>query len=291
MIVRFLPLLLFLSCSARVVNPPVPPGPGDALFYGRNIYSPTLLNDGTHKMWYGGWQKESDYPNDNIYYRTSTDGLSWSSPLTVLTPEQMPVPTTHVNDPSVTKHLNEANGLFQYTMFYTVCIPPCNGFSDSQIWSAVSPDGVNWSDHQVLLTGGPSDASAVFEGGGWSVYFVDRLDQQTVRKVEVAGDRTVSSTVEVVYIDPNHIGNVEVFFDGTWQMFFNRFGANPTRVDIYRSVSWGPATLVIENKGAICATTAPGVLEGDLYFGQHHRIDGGCPIDQHISIQRRRGLE
>lgn len=281
---------LALSCSSRVRTPPPvpepPPSIGEHLFSGFNIYAPTLLNDGFYKMWYGGWQEESDYPNDNIYYRASSDGVAWSRPRTVITPEQLPS-SFHVNDPSVTKHFNPANELDQYTMFYTNCIPPCNGFSDSQIWSSVSADGVNWSNHQVLLTGGPSDPSAVYEGGGWSVYFVDRMDQRMVRRVTVAGDRTQASTVEVVYTDPNIIGNVEVSGN---EAYFNRFGANPTRVDIFKSVDWGPATMVIENQGEVfCAATTPFALEGYVYFGQHYRrSDGVCTIDRHGSIQRKR---
>jgi len=288
-------LVLLCSCARSVPIPDSPQEP--VVFYGRNIYSPTLINDGIHKMWYGGWQDEDDYPSDNIYYRTSTDNSSWSEPQTVLTPEQIPVPAVHVNDPSVTKHWNELAASWQYTMFYTVCVPPCNQ-SDNQIWSSVSSDGTNWSNHQLLLSGGAAEPSAVFEGGSWAVYYVHRLDAQKAKKAKVAGDRTLIS-VQTVYTDPNFIANVEVkFFDGEWHLFFNRWGADPIRGDIYKSVSssnssWSGYHLLIENKGEVCTTTAPGVLADgphyDLYFGHHHRLsNGGCPLDMHTSIQRLR---
>ena len=262
---------------------PIPPLPsiGDYLFSGYNIYAPTLIYaDGICEMWYGGWQEPSDYNNDNIYYRTSVDCLNWSDPITVLTPEELPN-SYHVNDASVTRHFNTANGMWQYTMFFTSCAPPCNGYSDSQIWSSVSADGLSWSNHQMLLEGGPSDPSAAFEDEGWWVYYVDRLDQEKVRKVRVDGNRTVASDIEVVYIDPGVIGNVEVVGN---EAYFNRF--TPIRVDIYKTVNWGTATLVIEPQGVICAATTPAVLDGYVYFGQHYLVDGVCPINRHGSIQR-----
>jgi hypothetical protein len=61
-------------------------------FTGLNVYSPTLLYDSqenVYKMWYGGWQAASDCCHDKIYYRTSTDDINWSAPITVLTPTEV----------------------------------------------------------------------------------------------------------------------------------------------------------------------------------------------------------
>ena len=86
-------------------------------------------------MWYGGWQSDSDYPNDKIYYRTSTDNINWLAPATVLRPADVSPNAYHVNDPTVTKHFNTATSAYQYTMFFTVCMNPCADDA-TELWSA-----------------------------------------------------------------------------------------------------------------------------------------------------------
>jgi hypothetical protein len=227
----------------------------NSMFTGFNIYSPTVIYDnGVYKMWYGGWQTQSDYPHDKIYYRTSTDNVHWSPSITVLTPADIGSNVAHVNDPSVTKHFNTTNGQWQYTMFYTICINTCHQ-ADNQIWSSVSTDGINWKFNQTLLAGspGPSEPSAVVEapqlnGGFWKVYYEDRLDQPKIKMVSVDGNRhAVSGSVLVVYTLPPNVGvgvsiaNPEVkLVNGTWQLFFNAY--LPTEADIYKVESTSNAS-------------------------------------------------
>jgi hypothetical protein len=276
------------------------------MFSGRNVYAPTLVQNGIYQMWYGGWQSSSDYPNDKIYYRTSYDNVHWSSPTTVLTPWQIGQNVVHVNDPTVTVHFNEANGQWQYTMFYTVCVSPCNQ-SDNQIWSSVSGDGVHWVYHTPLLVGlGPAEPSVIIDpqadGTFWKVYYVDRLDATIVKMAKVSGDRNMLA-VQSVFAGPGTISSAEVKeFNGKWHLFFNAFFAD--RVDLYKSESstnesW-PAEyeVLITNPGpSYCATVTPGVLSAggdqyDLYFGLTPRLpSGGCDISQQQSIQRWRWVD
>ncbi len=292
-----------------------------SLFGGRNPYAPTVILDGgTYKMWYSGWQTQADYPNDRIYYRTSVDNTSWSAPLTVLQPASIGPSVTHVGDPSVTKHFNGVSGTWQYTMFYTVCVNPCEQ-QHNQVWSSVSSDGINWHTHIPLLQSGsgPAEPSAIIDPQGdgtfWKVYYLDRFDPLRVKMVRVNGNRN-GFAVQVVYtyprqpVDINVISSAEVRpINGKWQLFFNAFqgpAGNPggvplMRVDLYKvesfsNESWGsnPYEVLISNGGPThCATTTPGVLPAGgtdyhLYFGLVPRnADGTCmDLSTHNSIQR-----
>lgn len=294
------------------------------LFTGRNVYAPTLINDGTYKMWYGGWetQQDADAGKDKIYYRTSSDNMTWSPPKTVLLPSDIGPNAVHVNDPSVTKHWNARDSKWEYTMFYTVCISPCSQ-ADNQIWSSMSADGETWSFHQMLLSGasGPAEPAAIVDpetdGTFWKVYYVDRAtDPQKIKMARVDGARSAFSIVTVfTYTKALGISGAEVRqFNGKWHLFFNTFFALSAtqldRVDIYKSestsnVAWptDTAEILIENTGATyCATITPGVLPtggrgGNLYFGLEDRYDlyfgltprqadGSCDISKQGSIER-----
>lgn len=281
------------------------------LFSGRNVYAPTLMRDGQeYKMWYGGWQTDGDFPNDRIYYRTSSDNQTWSAPVTVLTPSQIPAPSgktvVHVNDPSVTKHQNAVNGVWQYTMFYTVCVAPCEQ-RDNQIWSAVSADGITWEYPQALLAGdtGPSEPSAIVDsgtGGFWKVYYVDRLNATKVQMATVTGDRQATA-VQIVYSGSQTLSGSEVrFFNGKWHLFNNLFSADHVDIGVTTSndnTLWQSALqpLFTNTNTGRCATVAPGVLpaEGnqyDLYFGlSSGMVAGSCDLSKQQSIQRWRVAE
>ena len=81
-------------------------------------------------MWYGGWQDPGQV-NDNIYYRTSSDGINWSGYVTVLSPQGVAsaygsgISLTHVNDPSVIKVYNTVSSKVEYVMLFTACNMPC----------------------------------------------------------------------------------------------------------------------------------------------------------------------
>jgi hypothetical protein len=272
-----------------------------SLFSGKNIYAPSVLSDGQYKMWYGGWQTQADYPNDLIYYRSSANNETWSSPVVVLRPIDIGTNVVHVNDPSVTKHFNQSNGKWQYTMFYTVCVSPCNQ-QDNQVWSSTSPDGTHWGNHKVLLAGGfgSAEPSAILQtginGAFWRVYYVDRTDASRVKFVNVNGNREAISTA-IAYTHPGTISGVEVrYINNQWQMFFNVFYTD--RVDIFKTISstndtWVNFEPLIVNTGAtFCGTLTPAILDAGpgkyfLYFGLTKReINGSCDLTKQTSIEK-----
>jgi hypothetical protein len=292
------------------------------LFSGRNIYAPTVIQDGgLYKMWYGGWQ-DNNQTTDKIYYRYSADGTNWSNPETVIVPEQNGAPSaTHINDPSVTKFINGVNGQAQYTMFYTLCVSPYPCIEGSQerneLWSAVSNDGINWFYHQRLLDSGmgaaePSAVVKLWPNGQfkqWNVYYVDRKDPiHQVKKIAVSGDREPIGAATSVYISSNNpsfaLANPEVrYFNGKWHLFVNQYedrsGDYPKYANILKAESLSPtwtdnsATPLITNGTQFCATLTPGVLpiSGDTYalvFGLTSRsANGVCDFANNTtSIQR-----
>lgn len=277
------------------------------LFSGTNIYSPTvLLDDGVYRMWYGGWQNSNQWDTqDLIYYRYSSDNLNWSSQTTVLTPAGVSPYAYHVNDPSVTKHFNTANGQWQYTMFFTVCVNSCTVQSDNEIWSATSADGINWFYPQVLLQGssGPAEPSAIIDpqsdGTFWKVYYADRNDDTKIKMASVNGNRAAINT-QVVYtistgqaISSPEVRNV----NGVWDLWFNVHLA--TEVDLYKTTSSSNTSwpsnyqVLIQNTGpSYCGTITPGVLpessgQYNLYFGLTVRQpNGNCDLRYNQSIQK-----
>jgi len=311
-----LSLLLLLGLASlllggKCVPPPIVINEPDtvlemnSLFSGLNIYAPsTLYVVDTHYLWYSGWQSAADWPNDNIYFRSSLDGLDWSDPITVITPEDVPG-IYHVGDPSVAPAWDAVNERITFVMFYTACLDPCTYQSDNEIWSAVSEDGINWSGHRPLVANGmgAAEPSALFAlgalgGGGaaWEVYYVERLDAQLVKLARVDIDRNVIDT-QVVYrhatggteaISGVHVGR----FNNRWNLFFNVFYGTPLdRVDIYKTESISRYSFPelgipqIENQGPdFCATLTPSALplqdgEYALYFGLVPRQpDGSCNL-------------
>ncbi len=288
--------------------------PNKTAFSGRNVYSPSLAYDEkSHKfqMWYGGWQNPSDYPFDKIYYRTSSDGKIWSSPVTALTPRQIPGRIEHVNDPSVIKVINRVTKKLQYTMFYTVCVVPCKTNKDNQIWSSVSEDGINWLFPRPLLrTKGAAVPSVVSDDrGNWTMFYSNTDESPNkVYAIDVSGDRETVGRERIVYTYPyeGFVANPEVaLIAGKWTLLFNvyhtRRGAKRRTGDIYvvqsmRRSSWqsGAERPLILNdpEGDVCATLSPAVLPIDsthvvVQFAQaRYSPDGDCDFATFGSVQQ-----
>lgn len=307
--------LVLSSCSSDAQSSSA----NEAVFSGRNVYSPSLRYDGARhifQMWYGGWQADADYPHDKIYYRQSADGIGWSAPQAVLSPSQLPVSASHVNDPSVVALANPATKRMQYTMFYTVCLEPCSRSSDNQLWSSVSTDGVHWGRAKPLIeTGGASEPSAVPANGAggavWRVYYSNTSEAgDTPRHIymaEVDGSGAVVSKDAVVYTYPGAgvIANPEVReVRGTWFLLFNvyhtRPGAKRTTADIYVAQSATPTQwesgaerplVVNDPEGETCASVAPGLLDHDgrllLQFGEaRYEPSGACDFSQFRTMRQ-----
>lgn len=276
-------------------------------FWSINVYSATvILDNGVYKMWYGGWESPGQW-NDAIYYRTSADGVTWSNSQTVVVPGRVLAGAVDANDPTVTKHYNAISKQYQYTMFYTLCVAPCDGDhpSNNQTWSAVSSDGVFWQYHKPLMTtNGASEPSAIItgpqqDGTFWQVYYMDVAGtNKQVSMANVSGDRTVLKT-RVVYTTHQTLANPEVRqIGGNWVLFTNVYTPQG-RADIYNiqsnsNLSWAGALqpVVVNNGPAICATYAPGVLPltGNayaMYFGNTHTnpSTSGCSSSQSTSMQ------
>lgn len=295
-----------------------------AIFSGRNVYSPSILfdqEDRTFKMWYGGWQRNSDYPNDRIYYRVSRDGIRWSNPTTVLSPSQVLPNGNHVNDPSVVKVINGISGKPQYTMFYTLCIDPCKVNAHNQIWSSVSLDGLNWQYHKPLFTTkGAAVPSAITIGSGhravWRVYYSNTAESMNnptnFFMADVDGNRVAVTKDLIVYSynKPGVIANPEVReLAGAWGLFFNvyhtRSGAKRVTGDIYLAKSpssryWPSgserALVLNDPDGPICATVAPGVVPVDesgvflMQYGQALYSPGGeCDFATFTTMRQTKG--
>lgn len=308
---------------------------------GANIYSNTLLRDhGKVRMWFSG-ELNSLYPVfDDIYYMESldADGKNWQDrsliktmishndyELTLAMQEQVkfqlangevPLNTEcarnryecidHVGDPSVTMDLNQVTQSPQYTMFFTVCPKPCREtptFNQNEIWSAVSSDGMNWGNYQVLLRGtssGPAEASVVYDpdpalGSVWKVYYINRIPYNDVSVAYVNGLRQAIKTQNVyTWKQEGIISSVEVRKTAKgWSMFFQNYlgyvidkktgEVGPANSDIYEvdsenNLHWISGseypliTHPIPTQGT-CGAITPGVLvsatnpmQFDLFF-------------------------
>ena len=248
---------------------------GTTLFGGRNIYAPTVIYDDQehlYTMWYGGWQTDADYPNDRIFYRTSTDSVTWSDGAMVVSPKDAAHPGgVHVNDPSVTKTYNALVNVWQYTMFYTYCYGGCSD-AESEIWSTVSTDGVHWSLHQPVLKAGATNPSVIYEpsanGTIWKLYYINRVEgAREVKMAQVSGYRTpIGVPISVFRPASTTIGDVEVRnIGGVWNLFYNKMGF--TNVDVYlaksssnTSFTTGAPFIATGGSTVFCAALTPGIL-------------------------------
>lgn len=213
-------------------------GRGGPVNIGQNVYSPSVVyQNGKYLMYYGGQQNAGTAIYDQIYLKTSTDKINWSAPIALFSAKDISPRGVHANDPSVV-----INGL-QYTMFYTYTESE-HEQNQTQIYSAISTDGIHWAYHKPLLSGGPGEPSAITDQtleGMWLVYFVDRTFPTQVRRVRVNYKREAVGTAEIAFAAPmarsiKTISSPEVrFFNGVWQLFFNQFENNG--VDLYKITS------------------------------------------------------
>jgi len=301
---------------------------GQFVFSGKNVYGPSVINDGGYQMWHSAWQ-DNWVVNDTIYYRTSTDNVTWTNAVAVYSPQELEaaVPSLaglieHVTDPSVTKHINGVTGQVQYTMFFTVCkrtsvSTPCDVQSGNEIWSAVSSDGQHWFYPQALITGSSghwaSEPSAVIDpqpnGTFWKVYYDDRTDSSKVKMVGVGGNRSVVYDYGAVLTSspPVTLANPEVkYFNGQWHLFANHYTSNGQLANIYKvqsssneSFDFNAAQGVVMNAGVpYCGTVAPGVLpvggnQYDIYFGliENNQPGATCNMAANTNMVRFRFAE
>ncbi|MFC1808207.1 S8 family serine peptidase [Candidatus Omnitrophota bacterium] len=101
---------------------------------------PSVIKDcALYKMWFHG-------PGQVVRYSTSTDGINWAAPQTVLTGGQTGFHS--VGEPCVIKD----SGI--YKMYYYVYYPSGDGASNrNAIAYAESNDGINWTSYGEILRG------------------------------------------------------------------------------------------------------------------------------------------
>lgn len=121
------------GCSGGWTKPLTSPVLGPE--YGTSFDMQVLKEDGKYRMWFS-WR-----PVNLIGYAESTDGITWTLPRVVFTPDPSSDWEAHeVNRPSIIKK----DGM--YHMWYTGQMFPGNETrGSSAIGYATSPDGITWT--------------------------------------------------------------------------------------------------------------------------------------------------
>ena len=251
-----------------------------------------------YKMWYYAVDPNIS-KHDIIYYRTSYDKINWSTRIEVLNPLEMGAmiggTVFAVGDPSVIKESQW--GIWTYIMYLTVCRDVCN-FSDNEIWSVISTDGVNWILPEPLLkkttagnyNKGASEPSVIVDssvsGVHYKVYYTEQGLAADLTKIKLAyagPDRRLirqagGQVSKIVY--SNHLNkmvssaNLE-WINNRWYLFFNMWDAdaNNLRIDLYRIYSSNNESFNTRAQSAIvthprspnpppyCACTGSGALD------------------------------
>jgi len=128
-----------------------------------NINTSCVVSDsGVYKMWYQGWGVMGVWPGV-IGYATSSDGISWTKPLTA----PVLVGTSGMWDEQGVEQPHVIHKGGEYHMWY-------GGFRDGkgQIGYATSPDGITWTKtvtNPVLQPGSPGEWDELGIGGPFVV--------------------------------------------------------------------------------------------------------------------------
>jgi hypothetical protein len=131
-----------------------------------HAYRPSVIKEGSlYKMWYTGIDS---YSVGRILYTESADGLSWDPSILVVSPGDH---GEEASD-SVTDCVVASDGT-QYVMLYV----GVDGSEYSAI-SAVSPDGLTWSDHIISIPGG-SLSESQDSSGPRSVFIIIDVENTT----------------------------------------------------------------------------------------------------------------
>ena len=118
--------------------------------------------DGTYLMWYSVDQrpKVGSLGPSNIARATSANGTAWTNKQLALAR----IPGTAQASVASPDVIRNSDGT--YTMYYANL-----SSSKNSIYRAVSPDGINWTDRQLLLTKGQLDSDILSIGSPY--YFKD----------------------------------------------------------------------------------------------------------------------
>ncbi|MFA5814521.1 MAG: discoidin domain-containing protein [Bacteroidales bacterium] len=223
--------IICMVLPLSMVKADQPTSSGTKVFYGYDIYSTTIIKEGTTwKQWFAGWMTASDLPWDRIYYASSTDsGSTWSIPQLAFT-----ITNVQVNDPTVLRLWDSLNSRFYYLMYYTY-YPSGYGDPTNYIASSTSLDGITWA-HNGLLIGAdngidtdgawsPTAYSADSTGSAVYLYFHNnhpdgRIFRTTLSNNGLSFDKT--TTIPVTSAGGLRANpDVSMSGDGKWWMFYN----------------------------------------------------------------------
>lgn len=226
-------LIALIICSLLSIpgiRADVPDSAGTEIFHGYDMYSTTIIKEGTTwKQWFGGWMSQADMPWDRMYYTESSDsGLSWSVPQLAFT-----ISKVQVNDPSVIKLWDADSSRFYYLMYYTY-YPSGYGDNTNYVATSTSWDGIQWTHNGVLIqrdngfdNDGAWSPSAVAEDSlGTTVYLYfhnNHPDQGVFRTTLNNRGLGFDKTTTILVTEPGKLrANVDVSRNnGKWWMFYN----------------------------------------------------------------------
>ncbi len=212
-------------------------GPGITAEY------PYVIKDGsTYKMWYTGFGTTPD-----IYYATSPDRVTWTNYGKVLT---HPTGTKYAAAPSVIK---EANGT--YKMWYS-----CQNYNwNSEIYYAISNDGVAWTQLGKVLPIGPAGSfdavyacqGYVFKDAGLYKMYYKAYDSELVSRFGFATsqDGIAWTKYGAVMDTPAGYAAMECPFvlpnvDGSFDMWFST--GKILKTNSADGITWDPATVALD---------------------------------------------
>lgn len=256
-----------------------------------------VIKDGsTYKSWY-------TYNND-IWYSTSTDGVSWTGAQEVVSVgDEGTYDTSNLDGPTVIK-----DGPTDYKMWYSG--------KDGTYWRvlyATSTDGISWTGNTMVVdrgAGGESDADYIYsptvinDGGtykmwyggtsvNWQIHYATSTNGSTWTKYN-GGDTPVIGIGESGSSSVNGSYNPCVIKDGSvYKIWYNGYdSSNNNRIHYSSSVdgiNWNKSSLYLplglDGESDDIGTSSPTVIKDDATYKMWYSgADGTNNIIHHVVL-------